>query len=159
MAEIPIEMMTLEKPHIHHFDGDEQLYYRFHYDHLEDGGVSAEAFRLPNMSVNRSTLGPPSWTKVSEDDEYVLWGVACFRVKEIPTGVEMQHLGVMVFTFRPEHVPLKKNYPHSEIWVFRDGLHICRKNKNVDLLAPEFHLRWRERLSQLGEVIIQPTEE
>lgn len=28
-----------------------------------------------------------------------------------------------------------------------------------DLLVPEFHLRWRERLRQLAHVIIQPTGE
>jgi hypothetical protein len=70
-----------------------------------------------------------------------------------------EHLGAIIFTFSPEHVPLKKNYPHSEIWVFRDHVHICKKDKNVDLLDPEFHLRWRERLSMLAHVIIQPTEE
>lgn len=159
MAEIPIAMMTVDKPKIHHFNGDEQLFYRFHYDHWEDGGVAAEAFRLPDMSVNRSTLGPPAWTILTEHDEYVLWGVASFRVEEIPTGVEVPHLGVVIFTFRPEHVPLKKNYPHSEIWVFRNAVRICGDNKNLDLLDPEFHLRWRERLSQLANVIIQPTEE
>lgn len=159
MAEIPHEMMTHEKPKIHHFPKDEFLYYRFHFDHWEDGGVAAEAFRPPDMSVNRGSLGPPEWTILTEDDEYVLWGVASFRVEQIPTGVEMIHLGKIIFTFRPEHVPLKKNYPHSEIWVFRDGAHICIQNRNTDLLDPEFHMRWRERLSQLAHVIIQPTEE
>jgi len=159
MAEIPVEMTTLEKPRIHHFRSDERLYYRFHFDHWEDGGVAAEAFRLPDMSVNRSLLGPPEWTILTEDDEYVLWGVTAFRVEDIPVGVEMPHRGVIIFTFRPEHVPLRKNYPHSEIWVFREEDHICRKNKNLNLLDPEFHLRWRERLSQLADVIIQPTEE
>jgi hypothetical protein len=152
-------MQTLQKPKIHRFDKDELLYYRFHFDHWEDGGVAAEAFRLPDMSVNRGTLGPPQWTILTEDDEYVLWGVASFRVEQIPVGVEMEHLGVIIFTFRPEHVPLRKNYPHSEIWVFRDGVHICKKDKNVALLDPEFHLRWRERLSMLTHVVIQPTEE
>jgi hypothetical protein len=159
MAEIPIEMQTLQKPKIPHFANDELLYYRFHVDHWEEGGVAAEAFRPPDMSVNRASLGPPKWAILTEGDEYVLWGVASFRVEQIPIGQGLEHLGVFTFTFRPEHVPLKKNYPHSEIWIFRDGVHICRENKNVDFLDPVIHLRWRERLSQLANVIIQPTEE
>src|SRR5262249_48137539 len=149
MAEIPVAMQTLQKPTITHFPDDELLYYRFHFDHWEDGGVAAEAFRPPDMSVNRGSLGPPEWTILTENDDYVLWGVASFRVEQIPTGEGMEHLGVFIFRFRPEHVPLRKNYPHSEIWIFRDGVHICRENMNIDLLDPEIHLRWRERLSQL----------
>lgn len=159
MADIPIAMQTLQKPKVPYFPNDELLYYRFHFDHWEDGGVAAEAFRPPDMSVNRGSLGPPEWTILTEDDEYVLWGIASFPVEQIPTGEGMEHLGTFVFTFRPEHVPLRKNYPHSEIWIFRDGVHICRDNKNVDLFDPEISLRWRERLSMLAKVIIQPTEE
>jgi hypothetical protein len=158
MAEIPPEMMTLQKPIIQHFSSNERLYRRFRPDHWEEGGVAADAFRLPNMSVNRGSLGPPQWAILTEDDEFVTWGVASFIVDEIPYGVEMLHLGRIIFTFRPEHVPLKKNYPHSEVWVFRDKVHICASNKNTELLDPEFHLRWRERLSQLAHVVIQPSK-
>jgi len=159
MAEIPPEMMTLQKPTIPHFNVEELLYRRFHPDHWEDGGVAPEAFGLPNMSANRSTLGSVHWAILTEDDAFVTWGVAAFRVKEIPHGVEMMHLGHIIFTFRPEHVPLRKNYPHSEVWVYRDQVHISHSNKNTHLLDPEFHLRWRERLSQVAKVIIQPSLE
>ncbi|MFO0966496.1 MAG: hypothetical protein U0793_13050 [Gemmataceae bacterium] len=159
MAEIPVAMQTLQKPTISEFRRDERLFRRFRPDHWEDGGVAAEAFKLPNMSVNRERLGPPEWAILTEEDEYTAWGVASFRVEEIPHGIEMMHLGVIVFTFEPRHVPIRKNYPHSEVWVFREGIHICGANKNADLLDPEFHLRWRERLSQLADVVIQPTRE
>lgn len=159
MAEIPPEMMTLQRQPDQSFRRDEALYRRFHADHWEDGGVAAEAFRLPNMSVNRSKYGPIAWAILTEDDEFATWGVASFLVEEIPYGVEMIHLGAIVYTFEPRHVPLRRNYPHSEVWVFRENVHICADSKNTHILEPEFHLRWRERLSQLANVIIQPTED
>jgi hypothetical protein len=157
MADIPLEMMTLEKKPDPNFADHERLFRRFHPDHWEDGGVAAEAFKLPSMSVNREKHGPAKWAIIDED--YETWGVAAFRVDEIPRDEGFLHLGVIVYTLKPEHRPLKYNYPHTEVLVSRDGILICVENRNVDLLDPAFHIRWRERLSQVANVIIQPTEE
>lgn len=158
MAEIPPGMMTRQRPVVGIFHDKERLFRRFRPDHWEDGGVAPEAFELPSMSVNRELLGPPEWTKIDEHDYFVTWGVASFRVDEIPRDESLLHQGVVVYHLRPEHGPLKYNYPHTEVSVFRENLQISIANRNVELLDPEFRLRWRERLSQLAHVIIQPTD-
>jgi hypothetical protein len=35
---------------------------------------------------------------------------------------------------------------------------VCRENQNLDLLDPEFHIRWRERLSHATWVVIAPDD-
>ena len=51
---------------------------------------------------------------------------------------------------------VRYNYPHSEVRIYGDNVHICREHHNLHLLEPEFHLRWRERLSQASWIAIQP---
>jgi hypothetical protein len=58
------------------------------------------------------------------------------------------------FTLEPRHVPLRHNYPHSEVWVSRDGIRIGRDN--LHLLDPDFHLRWREHIVLASRIVIQP---
>ena len=117
---------------------------------------NAEAFELPDMSVNREKYGPPDWLLL--DDAFSGWGVGAFYVEDIPRGEELLHRGVIAYLLRPEHVPLRYNYPHSEVRIYRDTVRVCRDNQNLHLLEPEFHLRWRERLSQASWIAIQPQQ-
>ena len=120
------------------------------------GAVAPEAFELPDMSVNREKYGLPSWLLLDEDARG--WRVAGFRVRDIPPDREQYHLGVVVYVLRPEHVPHKYNYPHSEVRVYRQGHRICKENSNTALLEPAFHLRWRERLRRVCQVVIVPRD-
>jgi hypothetical protein len=155
MADIPNEMQTREREPDPHFTDNEILYRRFPPDYVEDGEVVPESFALPDMSVNRGKYGPPEWAIIHQD--HATWGVSGFRVEDIPRDTDIIHLGVIIYALRPEHCPLKYNYPHTEVRVFRDSQHICAANDNTALLEPEFHIRWRERLSQLAWIVIQPS--
>ena len=154
MSNVPPEMMTLERTPDPDFAADEILFRRFRPEDFEKGEVPPEAFELPDMSVNREKYGPADWLLLEE--AFRAWGVAGFRVRDIPHDEALLHLGVIAYVLRPEHVPLKFNYPHSEIRIFRDGVRICKNHANLELLEPEFHIRWRERLSQATWVVVAP---
>lgn len=155
MTDIPAEMMAQGRQEDPNFDDDEKLYRRFSPDKLDGNEISIAAVALPDMSVGREKYGKPQWLLL--EDDYADWGVLAFLVKDIPPNRNVWHEGVIAFVLEPHHVPYKNNYPHSEVWVLRDGSHICRKNKNLDLLDPDFHLRWRECIVFASHVAIHPT--
>ena len=156
MADVPPEMMTQGREPDQAFNEMEKLYRRFPPDCLDGDEISIAAVDLPDTSVIRDKYGRPEWLLL--DDHFDEWGVLYFLVRDIPPRREIWHLGVIPFTLSPRHVPLKHNYPHSEIWLFRDGEHVCRSNKNLDLLDPDFHLRWRECIVLASHVAIVPNQ-
>jgi hypothetical protein len=137
MDEIPEGMLQRQRMPIEHFDPEELLYRRLMPGAVVNGQVTLDSIELPDMSVNRDSLGPPEWVLLA-DGGFPDWGIAKFQVKDVPG--EMVHLGVIRFTFRVVHKPERKNYPHSEIRAFEDGVHIDGKQRMLD---PELHLRWR----------------
>ena len=152
MAETPEEMKTKGRPEVPRFDDEEELYRRFHPEHLEGSSIAIEALELPDMSVNRQSLGPPEWLLIGE--QFKDWGVLAFEVRHIPS--RFPHLGVTTFAFSPMHRPLKYNYPHTEVWAFRDGRHIDAKREF--LLDPDAHQRWRQLLIWKCRPVIKPTQ-
>jgi hypothetical protein len=150
MADVPDEMMTLNKPTIDEFPNDEELFRRFEPDYLDGSRVAVEAIELPDMSVNRSSFGPAAWAILHEDFDG--WGVFAFKVGDIPP--RLLHLGELVYTFAARHRPLKYNYPHSEVWAFREEVHIDLKN-TVPLDHDAFQ-RWRQLLVWKTRIVIQP---
>ena len=57
------------------------------------------------------------------------------------------------FLFKTCHVPIDRDYPHSEIQAFDvAGQHV----NIVDLLPEDIHLEWREKLLREIEAIIKP---
>ena len=116
MPELPPAMRTQGRAADQEFSPDEYLYRRVPLIHWEewDDFIELDAIELPDMSVMRSKYAHPEWARFEGDDyEYHDWGVIGFRVGDIPTP--LQHLGVFLCTFRAEHVPLKRNFPHSEV--------------------------------------------
>ena len=154
MPDLPPEMMMRDRQADPNFDDSEVLFRRFQPYHLDGAEVAPEAFELPDMSVIREKYGRAEWLLLDEDVGG--WGVGAFHVRDIPNDKQLMHRGVIVFVLRAEHVPHRQNYPHSEVRVHRDNRRICRENANVHLLEPDFHLRWRERLSQSSWVAIPP---
>ena len=74
-------------------------------------------------------------------DDFSDWWVASFKVSDLPQT--LPYLGQPnYFSFKVSHVPLDWNYPHSEIWLMRNGVHIQGKAK----LPPEVHLQFRNQL-------------
>lgn len=151
MPEIPDEMKRNGRPRIKEFDSGEYLYRRVMPEHWDDGDVDIDAIELPDMSVNRSSLGPPEWVLL-EEARCKDWAVIGFKVGDIPSN--LLHLGVEVYIFTPQHIPLENNYPHSEVRCYRDGQHIDAK-RNLD---KALHQRWRERLLFKIRTFISPNE-
>ncbi len=150
MADEPDAMKQLGRSPDPTFHPEERLFRRFRPDDVEGTTVAVDAIELPDMSVNREKYGPPTWLLL--DEEHETWGVAGFRVKDIPPDI--MHLGIIQYTFQAEHRPLHNNYPHSEVRAYKDGTHIDLKHSED--LDPEPHLRWRERLQWKIRIAIQP---
>ena len=156
MPDVPPEMMTNARPPDPVFADDELLFRRFSRENLDGGEVSIAAFELPDMSVIRAKYGQPRFLLL--DEQFKEWGVVAFRVRDIPPNRAILH-GPLVYTLEPRHVPLKYNYPHSEVWIFHEGAHICREASNENLLDPDFHLRWRECLVLASHIKVFPAHE
>lgn len=154
MAEIPHEMMTLERQADDNFSDEERLFRRVRPESFDGDEPSIASVELPDMSVGRGKYGKPEWLLLDEDRHG--WGVIYFLVRDLPPGIEILQAGIMSFSLEPKHIPLARNYPHSEVWVFRDRVHICSNAKNVHLLDPDFHLRWRERIVLASHIAIPP---
>jgi hypothetical protein len=148
--DIPDEMLTRDRHPDPHFFPDELPYRRFRPDHLDGNSISIDAIELPDMSCNRQKYGPPEWALLFEGCED--WGVCGFAVKDIPQD---QYFVGIKYDFRPEHVPLRRNYPHSEVRVFRDNVRIAAANAGQ--LVPAAHLQWRQRLLWKTRVLLTPT--
>jgi hypothetical protein len=150
MAEVPDEMLTKDRPGDPIFTADERLFRRLKPDALDGTRIAPDAIELPDMSVNRSKYGPPEWLLL--DDEFQAWGVFAFRVGDIAS--ELLDKAVTKYTFDAQHRPLKYNYPHTEIWAYRDGEHIDAKK--ALLLDPGLHQRWRQMLAWKCRIVIAP---
>jgi hypothetical protein len=139
-----------------HFTDDEHLYRRFSPDSLDGDEISIAAVGLPDMSVMRQKYTDhPGWVLIDENDAFADWGVLAFLVGDIPPREEVLHEGVIAYELRPRHVPHRYNYPHSEVWVFRDEVHICTESDNLHLLERDFELRWRERIVLASHIVVQ----
>ena len=156
MADVPEAMKTLDRQPDLRFKEDERLFRRFRPEDFDGDEVAPEVFELPDMSVNREKHGQPEWLLLDEGSEG--WGVVGFRVMDIPRQQKMHHLGAIVYLLQAEHIPLRYNYPHSEVRIYRDGERICVFANNLHLLEPAFHLRWRERLSRVCKLVIAPEQ-
>jgi hypothetical protein len=69
MVEIPDEMKTGSRSPDPIFTDNERLFRRFRPDDIDGGEITADAFELPDMSVNREKYGPPDWLLLDEDFE------------------------------------------------------------------------------------------
>ena len=150
--------MAAGRPEVQVFAEDERLFRRFHPDHLDGDEIAIDAVELPDVSVNRERFGPPEWLLLDVGHED--WGVLAFLVRDIPPHRQVWHRGVVPYTLEPRHVPLRHNYPHSEVRVYREGIRIIRGDRqtpgNLHLLDPDFHLRWREHIVLASSIVIHP---
>ena len=53
--------------------------------------------------------------------DWPLWGVAMFLVGHLPANVKASQ-GTNVFDFKPEHKPEERNYSHTEIVAYKNGV-------------------------------------
>ncbi|MCG3197290.1 MAG: hypothetical protein GHCLOJNM_01775 [bacterium] len=108
------------------------------------------------MSVNRDFCDPKT-----NRPEYLLldpkvgrMGIASFRVEDLPSkrfhgGSELQ--------FLPMHRPQRRNYLHSQVEVYRNGVHVTHQGE--DGLPIGVYQRWQKDLARKAVVIRQPESE
>ena len=119
----PKRMYSNGRPPVDAFVPTERLYRRFNRDHVVDNQIVVAALSFPNtgensgQSVNRSQFSEPQdvlWQDHIEE-RYDGWGVFAFPVSCLPAEITC-HDTARRYTFFPKHVPLERNYAHSEIW-------------------------------------------
>jgi hypothetical protein len=147
MADLPLEMLQRGRAADQDFHDDEHLFRRFpgtHYHPEEKLKVGEEAIELPDMSVGREKHGgKPEFLLVNKTQlkkHHPEWGVFQFEVRDIPD--RMNHLG-QCYSFRPVHVPEKRDYFHSEVRCYDSDQHHLNAK---EILPRDLALRWRRIL-------------
>ena len=157
MTEIPPGMYRKERPKDQDFLADHYLYRRVRPTDWDGNMPAIDSLELPDMSVGWSKYGHPEWLRIDEDhledDECKDWGVIGFLVKDIPGSI--LHLGVVVWTFAPKHIPKADNYPHSEVWCYEGSKHVSAKKA----LDPDVHQRWRQKLLWKIKIFLHQDQE
>ncbi len=155
MPDLPPAMMQGARGVDQVFAPDEQLYRRVPFDlwDEDEDDLDLDAIELPDMSVMRGKYAHPEWARFDRG-VYIELGVISFLVRDIPEP--FIHLGVFHWSFEAEHVPHRKNYPHSEVRAYEDDVHVDGKQRMLD---PDAHLRWRELLFRKVRKVIHPRED
>ena len=105
------------------FRASELLYRRFRRAQIVKGEVVAASLQFPTtgsntgQSVNRSEFSKAKDALWYDDTEerYEGWGVFQFPVSCLPSAETCPDT-TRVYRFFSKHVPLDKNYAHSEVW-------------------------------------------
>lgn len=117
----PLRLYRRGRPTISSFAGDEPLYRRYRRCDSQNGVILPSALNFPNkgentgQSVNRGQFSQPADALWTETDRLSGWGVFQFPVAALPAELICPNTA-RNFTFFAKHVPLKRNYAHSEIW-------------------------------------------
>lgn len=109
------------RPVVGEFAADELLYRRFRREHTHEGVILPSALQFPKkdensgQSVNRSKLSKAEDALWTDKEKLIGLGVFEFPVSCLPREIVCPSTA-RCFNFWPKHVPLTKNYAHSEIW-------------------------------------------
>jgi len=166
MSELPDYMYQRERHPDQDFQPEEFLYRRVPKDTWDEGemweddDIDLDCIEFPDMSVNRGKYGGPEsvrWERGSLHD----WGVIGFRVKHIPERMPFQ--GAFIYSMRPVHRPLKRNYPHSEVQVFERSWEGTEGERHIGKqempgVTLEAQLEWRELLRRRCQIVLRPGE-
>jgi hypothetical protein len=106
---------------VNYFLADELLYRRCRREDILNGTILPSALQFPKkgentgQSVNRGRFSRPEDARWTETERLDDWGVFQFPVSCLPQEATCRDTARR-FSFFPMHVPLRKNYAHSEIW-------------------------------------------
>jgi len=109
------------RPAVEVFRADERLYRRHRREHVQSGVILPSALQFPNkgdntgQSVNRSLFSKPEDALWTDKERLNGWGVLQFPVSCVPAELTCPDTRRQ-FAFSPKHVPLARNYAHSELW-------------------------------------------
>lgn len=108
MPPIPERLIQNGRPPIQEFNGAERLFHRFNsLMHIGDW-LCPSSVRFPDFSVNREMFSDPLDVLLPC---YETWGVASFKVDDIPDDIiigEAGDTGDVIYSFFPFHIPIKK---------------------------------------------------
>jgi len=152
MSDIPQRMYTAGRTPQQDFAPEEKLWRRIKKEHaFPNGRIDLGAIELPDISVNRENDdGEPRDLLLNE---HAGWGVAEFRVDDIPSP--QVYRGFEKYDFVPVHVPEKKNWYHSEIRGYRSGDHVS----TAQGFPEEVSRQWRHRMRQRMRLVMFPSED
>jgi hypothetical protein len=161
MPELPDYMLREQREVDPEFEPDEQLYRRVPHAYWDDDEVELDAIEFPDMSVQRGKYGPPESARWDRG-KYVNWGVIGFEVQDIPAEIPFQ--GMVIYKMRPVHVPLKKNYPHSEVQIFESKCNDPGSETHIvknllEGVTQEAQQIWRELLRRKCRIILRVGEQ
>ncbi len=102
------------------FLSSELLYFRCDPTHVDgDYQVLPAAFRFPDFSVNRGKYSEPADVLLPNWPSHGVFSVA---VGDLPAAISTgSGQSATEYSFSPAHVPLLKNYSHSEIRTSKNG--------------------------------------
>lgn len=132
------------------FDEEEILYVRCLSDDVQGERLNPAAIKFPDWSVNRSKYSEPEDVLIPNYQEY---GVAAFKVKNIPKTLSSPAPGNILSEFKIEHVPEEDNYAHSEVRTYKNGHHDRSIGKKLNSQVKK---EFRQLLSDKTFVIRHP---
>jgi hypothetical protein len=127
---------------------DSEILYRRFNLHTE-GDISA-CIKFGDMSVNRGSLSSADDVLINSETgaNYQDHGVIEFPVEALRGSWTAQDQKPSInYSLAAKHVPLRCNFAHAEVEVFKDG------KKTAQLKPPTVKLKMRQQLQQFVKVI------
>jgi hypothetical protein len=151
---IPEHLHQLDEEPDNEFDAAELLFRRFTFG-ME---TLKQIIVFKRMSVNRANHGrgpDDALWNCEEGGRHNDCGVAQFAVGALDQKWEHPTEANISYSLRPEHVPLKCNYPHAEVVVYKEENGTATAQNEIKPTSVK--TRIREELGKLLKVAL-PTE-
>ena len=119
VRERPAYLFRQGRPVVPQFEVDEALYRRYDPRHRQGHRLLPAALSPFPLSVNRGgRFSRPE--DVLFPDKFD-WGIASFKVKDVPEWLAPDSGEPDRYDFRLRHTPKEDNYAHSEVCSFKNG--------------------------------------
>jgi len=129
-----------------------RLYHRCEDEDLDGDRLLAARIKFKNTSVNWSKYSKP-WDVIFDNPQH---GIVQFLVCQLPKELPKEQPtggAAKLHSFSPGHVPLDKNYAHSEIWTYKDNERLVDVKDLPKIVKKEF----RSTLSDAAVVLRRPS--
>jgi hypothetical protein len=150
MPDIPERMKANGREANPVFDPAEYLYRRF-LPNEDPDEIEIDMIEMPDMSCLRELYALPEHAIWHRECLYDGWGVLQVRVREVPHTVKS-------WSIRPAHTPRPDNYAHTDIRCHdaTSGKEVHITDKNSELIDPDVHLQFREKMLEYTSVRLRP---
>ena len=151
----PFRLYRRWRPVVSEFQATEDLYRRYRRVDICEGRIMPSALQFPKKaentgpSVNRSSFSRPEDTLWNETGRQNGLGVFAFSVSTLPDELTCPDTRRR-FTFFAKHVPLIKNYAHSEVWCD----HVPRRDEGYVLPTRLVQKELRAKIQKNSRIVI-----